>query len=132
MPAVVSRTDGSCWAGTSDPDFWRRWSRASKKDRKVSRISSDFMVARRVRDRCGAPGPPGRLEPPVRLLVLASIIAIPSNVGYLAVFVLIAIETMGVPVPGETALIAGSLSAHHGDLEILPLVAIAAAAAILG
>ena len=60
----------------------------------------------------------------MRLLVLASFIAIPSNVGYLAVFALIAIETMGVPVPGETALVAGSLAAHSGDLEILPLVVV--------
>ena len=33
-------------------------------------------------------------------LLLASLIAIPSNVGYVAVFGLIAIETMGIPVPG--------------------------------
>jgi membrane protein DedA with SNARE-associated domain len=65
-------------------------------------------------------------------LLLASLIAIPSNVGYVAVFGLIAIETMGIPVPGETALIAGALAAHDGQLEIAVLVALAAAAAILG
>jgi membrane protein DedA with SNARE-associated domain len=66
------------------------------------------------------------------LLVLASLIAIPANVGYFAVFGLIAIETMGVPVPGETSLIAGALAAHDGQLDIGVLVAIAAAAAIVG
>jgi membrane protein DedA with SNARE-associated domain len=66
------------------------------------------------------------------VLVLASIVHIPSNVGYVAVFGLIAIETMGVPVPGETALIAGALAASHGTLSIEILVVLAAAAAILG
>ena len=65
-------------------------------------------------------------------LLLASIVHIGSNVGYVAVFGLIAIETMGIPVPGETALIAGSLAASHGDLSIGALIALAAAAAILG
>ena len=65
-------------------------------------------------------------------LLLASLIAIPSNVGYVAVFGLIAIETMGIPVPGETALIAGALAAHDGQLSIAVLVVLASAAAILG
>jgi membrane protein DedA with SNARE-associated domain len=64
--------------------------------------------------------------------VLAALIDIPPNVGYAAVFALIAVETMGIPVPGETALIAAALLAHRGQMDIVPLVAIAAAAAILG
>jgi membrane protein DedA with SNARE-associated domain len=64
--------------------------------------------------------------------VLAALIDIPPNVGYAAVFALIAVETMGIPVPGETALIAAALLAHRGQLEIVPLVAFAAAAAIVG
>src|SRR4051794_17279429 len=39
---------------------------------------------------------------------------------------------MGVPVPGETALVAGALAAHDGNLDIGVLVALAAAAAIFG
>jgi len=39
---------------------------------------------------------------------------------------------MGIPVPGETALIGAALLAHDGQLEIVPLVALAAIAAILG
>src|SRR3954469_74781 len=44
MPAVVSSTDGSCSAGTSDPDGSRLWSRLSKKLRKRSRISSEVIA----------------------------------------------------------------------------------------
>ena len=64
--------------------------------------------------------------------MLAAIIDIPPNLGYAAVFALIAVETMGIPVPGETALIAAALLAHDGQLEIVPLIVIASAAAILG
>jgi membrane protein DedA with SNARE-associated domain len=64
--------------------------------------------------------------------VLAAIIDIPANVGYAAVFALIAVETMGIPVPGETALIGAALLAHDGQMDIAPLVALAAAAAIIG
>jgi membrane-associated protein len=64
--------------------------------------------------------------------LLAAIVEIPSNVGYTVVFGLIAIETMGIPVPGETALIAAALLAHDGQMDIVPLIALASAAAILG
>jgi membrane-associated protein len=64
--------------------------------------------------------------------MLAAIINVPPNVGYPVVFALIAIETMGIPVPGETALVAAALLAHDGQLDIVPLIAIASAAAIVG
>jgi membrane-associated protein len=64
--------------------------------------------------------------------VLAAIINVPPNVGYPVVFALIAIETMGIPVPGETALIAAALLAHDGQLEIVPLIVVASLAAIVG
>ena len=64
--------------------------------------------------------------------MLAAIIDLPANVGYAAVFALIAVETMGIPVPGETALIGAALLAHDGQMDIVPLVALAAAAAIIG
>ena len=64
--------------------------------------------------------------------MLAALIDIPANVGYAAVFALIAIETMGIPVPGETALVAAALLAHKGQMDIVPLVLIASAAAIIG
>jgi membrane-associated protein len=64
--------------------------------------------------------------------MLAALIDIPPNVGYAAVFALIAVETMGIPVPGETALIAAALLAHRGQMDIVTLVVIASAAAIIG
>jgi membrane-associated protein len=64
--------------------------------------------------------------------VFAALIHIPANVGYVAIFGLIAIETMGIPVPGETALIAAALLAHDGDMDIGTLIVVASAAAILG
>ena len=64
--------------------------------------------------------------------MFAALVDIPPNVGYSVVFALIAVETMGIPVPGETALITAALLAHDGRMEIVPLIAIAAAAAILG
>ena len=57
---------------------------------------------------------------------------IPANAGYSLVFALIAIETMGIPVPGETALITAALLAHDGEMSIELLIALAAAAAIIG
>ena len=64
--------------------------------------------------------------------MFAALIDIPANVGYTLVFVLIAIETMGIPVPAETALIGAALLAHRGQMDIGTLTALAAAAAILG
>jgi undecaprenyl-diphosphatase len=64
--------------------------------------------------------------------VIAALVDIPPDVGYAVVFALIAIETMGIPVPGETALIAAALLAHDGRLEIGLLIVVAAAAAIIG
>ncbi len=66
------------------------------------------------------------------LIALVALFHISSKVGYIATFGLIAIETMGVPVPGETALIASALAANRGDLSIEWLIVIAAAAAIFG
>src|SRR3954453_18824985 len=71
-------------------------------------------------------------EATVAEVLFAALIDIPANVGYAAVFALIAIETMGIPVPGETALVAAALLAHKGQMDIVPLVLIASAAAIIG
>jgi membrane-associated protein len=62
----------------------------------------------------------------------AALIDIPANVGYAAVFALVAIETMGIPVPAETALIAAALLAHKGNMDVGTLIVLASAAAILG
>jgi membrane protein DedA with SNARE-associated domain len=62
----------------------------------------------------------------------AALIDIPPNVGYAAVFALVAIETMGIPVPAETALITAALLAHDGGMDIGTLIVVASAAAIIG
>ncbi len=52
--------------------------------------------------------------------------------GYLAVFAALFLEDFGVPVPGETLLIAGSLLATKGQLNIFILLPVAWLAAVLG
>jgi membrane protein DedA with SNARE-associated domain len=60
------------------------------------------------------------------------LIDIPENVGYAALAGFVAVEASGVPVPGETALIASAVLASQGHLSIELVIAIAAAAAIVG
>jgi membrane protein DedA with SNARE-associated domain len=64
--------------------------------------------------------------------VIATFLDVAETVGYPIVFALIAIETMGIPVPGETALVTAGIVASRGRLEIELVIALAAAAAILG
>jgi membrane protein DedA with SNARE-associated domain len=56
-----------------------------------------------------------------------------QSYGYYAVFALIALESLGIPLPGESALIAAALYAgttHH--LSITALAAVAVSAAVIG
>lgn len=64
--------------------------------------------------------------------MLASILDVASHVGYPIVFVLIAVETVGVPVPGETALVLAAIAAGRGQLNIEVVIVVAALAAIIG
>jgi membrane protein DedA with SNARE-associated domain len=64
--------------------------------------------------------------------VLASIFSVAQDVGYPLLFFLVMIESAGVPSPGETALITGGVVASQGKLEIEIVIAVAAAAAIIG
>jgi membrane protein DedA with SNARE-associated domain len=52
--------------------------------------------------------------------------------GYWAVFAAILLEDFGVPVPGETLLIAGALLASQGHMHILPLLLIGWIGAVTG
>jgi membrane-associated protein len=65
-------------------------------------------------------------------VVLASLLSVARDVGYPVLFVLIAIETMGIPLPGETALFTAGILASRGDLSIEIVIAVAAVAAIVG
>src|SRR5204862_1505971 len=68
-------------------------------------------------------------------MTLASLLNVDHLVevaGYPLLFLLVMAESSGVPVPGETALITAAVLASRGKLEIELVIAIAAAAAIVG
>jgi membrane protein DedA with SNARE-associated domain len=52
--------------------------------------------------------------------------------GLILLFALVAMESAGVPLPGETALIAAAILAERGHYSIVAVVVVAAAAAIAG
>jgi undecaprenyl-diphosphatase len=68
----------------------------------------------------------------LRLAPLVFAIHVPKNLGYGALAALVAGETMGIPLPGESALIVAGALANHGHLKIELVIAIAAGAAIVG
>jgi membrane protein DedA with SNARE-associated domain len=55
-----------------------------------------------------------------------------TNHGLPLLFAAVAIESFGVPVPGETALIAFGVLASQGHYSIVTVIAVAAVAAIVG
>jgi membrane protein DedA with SNARE-associated domain len=69
----------------------------------------------------------------VRIVMTAWITQLLQSYGYLAVFAFIALESFGLPLPGESTLIAASVyagSTHH--LNIGVIVAVATAGAVVG
>jgi membrane protein DedA with SNARE-associated domain len=52
--------------------------------------------------------------------------------GLLALFLVVMLESAGVPLPGETALIAAGVFASRGELNVAAVIAVAATAAIVG
>jgi len=52
--------------------------------------------------------------------------------GLIIVFLTVGLETTGVPLPGETALIAAAVLASRGHFSIWSVIVVASAAAILG
>ena len=63
---------------------------------------------------------------------MQALIHVPAHLGYLALFALVGAESTGVPVPGETALIAAGVLAHSGRLSLPLVIGVAAAGAIVG
>ena len=55
-----------------------------------------------------------------------------ARVGLPVMALLIAGESMGLPLPGETALITAAILASRGKLDIVPVIVLAATAAIVG
>ena len=52
--------------------------------------------------------------------------------GLIALFLIVMFESGGVPLPGETALVAAGVFASRGELNIVEVIAVAAVAAIIG
>ena len=55
-----------------------------------------------------------------------------ATYGYLAVFVIVALESAGIPMPGETVLVTAAIFAASGTLKIYWVIGAAAAGAIIG
>jgi membrane-associated protein len=55
-----------------------------------------------------------------------------QDYGLFLLFLLIAMESAGIPLPGETALVAAGVLASRGDMNIVAVIAVAATGAILG
>jgi membrane protein DedA with SNARE-associated domain len=64
--------------------------------------------------------------------VFSALAPVLAHYGYLAVAGFVLVEDFGVPVPGETILIAGAVYAGAGRLDLVPLGLLAFAAAVLG
>ena len=65
------------------------------------------------------------------IVAFAAIIHVSNNLGYILPAI-IGLESMGVPSPGETALVAAAVLASQGHLKIWLVILIGAASAILG
>jgi membrane protein DedA with SNARE-associated domain len=55
-----------------------------------------------------------------------------AHYGVLAIFVVIYLESLGAPLPGESALVAASLLVAHGDIALVPLLVAAWSGAVAG
>jgi membrane protein DedA with SNARE-associated domain len=64
--------------------------------------------------------------------ILASLAPVLNQYGYLAVGGFVLLEDFGIPVPGETILIAAAVYAGSGRLSIIGVALIALVAAIIG
>ena len=60
------------------------------------------------------------------------ILRLVEHLGYLIVFLGVGIESLGVPVPGETALIVGAVLAAQGHLNPAGVAVVGLAGAVLG
>ncbi len=62
----------------------------------------------------------------------SSIIRLVESYGYAVVFLFVGMESLGIPLPGETVLVTAAALAALGHLSIWLVIPIAAAGAILG
>jgi membrane protein DedA with SNARE-associated domain len=66
------------------------------------------------------------------LIALLNVEHLVRTAGYPLLFVIVMCESSGLPVPGETGLITAGVLASQHNLKIVPVIVIAAAAAIVG
>ena len=64
--------------------------------------------------------------------MLASFLSVTQNLGLPVLGLLVGIEALGVPLPGETAVIFAGLAANQGRLSIVAVIVVAASGAIIG
>ena len=64
--------------------------------------------------------------------VLASFLSVTQHLGLPVLGLLVGIEALGVPLPGETAVIFAGLAANQGRLSIVAVIVVAASGAIIG
>src|SRR2546422_580345 len=64
--------------------------------------------------------------------MLQTISGLVASYGYVVLFFLVALESLGIPLPGETALLTAAALAALGHLSIYAVVATAVAAAVIG
>src|SRR6266568_1957894 len=55
-----------------------------------------------------------------------------QDYGLFLLFLLVGMESAGVPLPGETALVTAGVLASRGDMNIVAVIAVAATGAIIG
>ncbi|MCW2973587.1 MAG: phosphoesterase, PA-phosphatase related [Thermoleophilia bacterium] len=63
---------------------------------------------------------------------VSSLLDLLTRYGYVLVFAGVLLESAGVPVPGESILIAAGVLAERGTISLVPTMAIGAAGAIVG
>src|SRR2546430_1837190 len=55
-----------------------------------------------------------------------------ASYGYVVLFFLVGLESLGIPLPGETALVTAAAFAALGHLSVYGVVTTAVAAAVIG
>jgi membrane protein DedA with SNARE-associated domain len=101
-------------------------------------VTSPLFRPGRAVARAGHPSPADRQRHPV-ILALSTVLAalaapwsLSGGSGYLTIAALVLLESFGIPVPGESVLIAGAAYAGQGRLDIVAVAAVAFLAAVAG
>src|SRR5439155_24466189 len=68
----------------------------------------------------------------IAILILYMLSNLLESFGYVAVFLLVALESLGIPLPVESALVSAAAFSASGRLSLPWLLFVAAAAAIVG